>query len=639
MKAFVIDVARFLSFSEKNSDGDSAFNKKKNQFSIPLYQREYTWTERQVGDFLKDISVTNKFLGNVMLEEKEDHYEIIDGQQRLTTIILILSGLYNCIGREAEKETRDQKPVRSLIMNEKGIILRNQSVDEYLCKEQNRLKLIIREENDIYFQKTAFERTMGIIEEFFKDKPLYELKEFLDKLKRCEMNVLLKRSCDEGEDVERIFIDINFKLKSLERDDIFKGHCFNICDPEDYEELKTSWVSLYRCAKEFAREGNLPMKSSDPDLKNALQEFIYNYLVIRKNEEGQITKNLKKDYYVGDRYILQGRGAEFVFSLLEDMTEFGNSVIEFGRDIDRDSYIFKDICNDAEAHAHEADILMSLKKMCRQIVRGKQHYSKVSFQMLIYYLKKEERLNSEMTFEIWKKIVSNYFVYAYLFRFLVSKEKQSVNTALFEVLYSESECSAVNIDKAVKKMRNGVLDNIQIESGFNIRNAYTLYSIIDFFDSNKNFIRAVYSETEENREHLIIPKKSNMQIEWKCGEAGHTFRLKNPGLNVYRNSIANNIILKKQLNEKIERGDIVEKISTIEKYFDSHLPKHIEIIFNEIRSMSTYEKLSDLKKSKESDMEAIEQSYEKFIEEYFSEDTVERVVSSMKRAFRDAFRN
>ena len=66
-------------------------------FTVKSYQRGYKWTVQQVFDLLEDISAFNKddafyCLQPLALVEHEDtEYEVIDGQQRLTTIFIILS--------------------------------------------------------------------------------------------------------------------------------------------------------------------------------------------------------------------------------------------------------------------------------------------------------------------------------------------------------------------------------------------------------------------------------------------------------------------------------------------------------------------------------------------------------------------
>lgn len=71
------------------------------QFFIPAYQRGYRWTTRQVTDLLNDIkefqykAKKNEFycLQPIVVKKNEDKWEVVDGQQRLTTIYIILNYL------------------------------------------------------------------------------------------------------------------------------------------------------------------------------------------------------------------------------------------------------------------------------------------------------------------------------------------------------------------------------------------------------------------------------------------------------------------------------------------------------------------------------------------------------------------
>lgn len=81
-------------------------------FFIPAYQRGYRWTEQQVTDLLNDIwdfieSDPTKeewyCLQPVVVKTKNEQWELIDGQQRLTTIFLILKYLEKFV--ESERKT------------------------------------------------------------------------------------------------------------------------------------------------------------------------------------------------------------------------------------------------------------------------------------------------------------------------------------------------------------------------------------------------------------------------------------------------------------------------------------------------------------------------------------------------------
>ena len=87
----------------------------KKQYVIPVYQRNYEWAEEHCKKLFDDIITAHKedkyhFTGSVVyapLESKNkiDPYVIIDGQQRLTTIYLLIKALIDCAEDESDKET------------------------------------------------------------------------------------------------------------------------------------------------------------------------------------------------------------------------------------------------------------------------------------------------------------------------------------------------------------------------------------------------------------------------------------------------------------------------------------------------------------------------------------------------------
>ncbi len=90
----------------------------KNIFNIPEYQRAYAWGTQQLSEFLDDINNQkldrNYFLGTVLFEEqkKENSYnliDIVDGQQRLTTIIIFMATLINRLTELSETEEEQEE--------------------------------------------------------------------------------------------------------------------------------------------------------------------------------------------------------------------------------------------------------------------------------------------------------------------------------------------------------------------------------------------------------------------------------------------------------------------------------------------------------------------------------------------------
>ena len=87
-------------------------------FDIPPYQRPYAWTEEQTGKLFddlyeaykdRDLSEDNYFLGSIVLikDENTPHADIIDGQQRLTTLTIFLAVLASKLPDTSAAELRD----------------------------------------------------------------------------------------------------------------------------------------------------------------------------------------------------------------------------------------------------------------------------------------------------------------------------------------------------------------------------------------------------------------------------------------------------------------------------------------------------------------------------------------------------
>ncbi len=85
-------------------------------YSIPNYQRDYAWKDKNFRDLWEDLeeAIDNKkdqghFIGTMVVAKNEDNkklYDIIDGQQRTTTIFMLLHVLANEQNEKDKQETR-----------------------------------------------------------------------------------------------------------------------------------------------------------------------------------------------------------------------------------------------------------------------------------------------------------------------------------------------------------------------------------------------------------------------------------------------------------------------------------------------------------------------------------------------------
>ena len=87
------------------------FDSSQKNYEIPVYQRAYSWDKKNWEMFLEDIieqlhGDNNYFYGNILLEtiKKDRNYEIIDGQQRLTTLTIFIRALLNTLKQRENDE-------------------------------------------------------------------------------------------------------------------------------------------------------------------------------------------------------------------------------------------------------------------------------------------------------------------------------------------------------------------------------------------------------------------------------------------------------------------------------------------------------------------------------------------------------
>ncbi|MDE7431098.1 MAG: DUF262 domain-containing protein, partial [Lachnospiraceae bacterium] len=158
MRAFIINLGQLFKMDSELS-GNQNFLEAKRKLLIPLYQREYKWTDDRILTLLNDINTQNKFLGNIILDELDDCYEVVDGQQRLTTCMLILAALYSkYCGKPMEQEF-----IMGLLKPFGFFLLQNDSIKDYLLIENGTISICIDSANDIYRQEKIFKNAYEII--------------------------------------------------------------------------------------------------------------------------------------------------------------------------------------------------------------------------------------------------------------------------------------------------------------------------------------------------------------------------------------------------------------------------------------------------------------------------------------------
>ena len=184
-KCMIQSVNKYHIYEILSSDGNF-------YYTIPKYQREYTWSYREWEALYDDISENNDeyFIGSIICIPLGDainpYLEVIDGQQRLTTISLFLTAIYTCLKEHRDDLCDDDEDVLPSLR--KSLKSKN---------SPNEMKLVPQIQN---FNKDDFDHLMnetGLRKASAPKHPYYPMR----KIVRC-YTYFLKRIDKEMEGME-----------------------------------------------------------------------------------------------------------------------------------------------------------------------------------------------------------------------------------------------------------------------------------------------------------------------------------------------------------------------------------------------------------------------------------------------------
>ena len=236
------------------------------RFKIPSFQREYSWSRDKVNDFWEDlvsgVESENYFLGLVILTAQDGVMNVVDGQQRLVTLVLLAKAIKNKakkINRNAladliestflrfidyssdDKSSRisfadsdDNNTFQSILGNEE-----ESAIDASDLKEDSPSRLMIE----------AFDHLVKMLNEYLQDdetafKLIGKLAEFI--MERLHFAVFVHS--DESS-AYRIFEVINIRGLDLTTADLLKNYVLREASKGDEERQYNEWQ---RISKEFS---------------------------------------------------------------------------------------------------------------------------------------------------------------------------------------------------------------------------------------------------------------------------------------------------------------------------------------------------------------------------------------------------
>ena len=618
MISFVIKIADLFKMDSHLENGIN-FNPEKKRMVIPMYQREFKWDDERILSLLTDLSRNSKFLGLIILDETESKYEIVDGQQRLTTLFLSLVVLFNHYWNHA----LEQESIKRLLTPFDRILLENDTIGDYLSLQDDKYKLNI--ENDVYAQKEDFHRAYRIIENFIESiRENTGINDFKQKLLDSQVLVLLNDTHNRSHPVEQLFLDINEKSKHLEVEDIFKGHCFEKYDEEFHSELKNKLVELKKNATLFQLYG----------FKDTT-EYIYTYLLETDS------KSLPGNLTIAGKHYLQEKTMDETDILIRSMIQFGEKINRFYENLRCTDYRFIDLCQNSNEYRHTEDHL-SLKQMCCAVLTlPGAIYQKLPLMYFVQYLLTHEELSSEIRHSDIKKIITNLYIYTFLFALSGEKKSKSKMDHTIRNALS-SDAPIPNVVRAAKELREIYREDFCINESYSFEKLCFIYSVTDNYSANNNWISFVYArEKSYNLEHFVIPDNRRKIITWKTETTNFDIPVTPNVVTQFKKHMVNYLVMDEDLNGDLGHYDIVYKIEGIKKWYDQrgeHIPKHLMSIIDFIERMDEYLALKRAKENNEPE-DIVIGKYEVFINAYFSEEIIERNKHRIQDLFKRSFEN
>ena len=276
------------------------------RFLIPVYQRKYEWKQENCLQLYKDLCRLSKecrpshFFGsivaNVVTKNAIFEHHIIDGQQRITTVMLMFLAMYNLLSEGKLRSESDS--------------LKEEIYETYLIskfkKGEERFRLV-----PVASDREAFHKLFGAKEdydkasnltinyEFFYDLLLHEeitLDELNDAINKLQ---IINITLDPGDNAQLIFESLNSTGLALEEGDKIRNYILMGQEPSAQEKLFNDY-----------------WKKIENLTQDQVSEFIRDYLSIKQ----QSTPNINSVYPVFKRYVEENELT--IESVLEDLLKY-----------------------------------------------------------------------------------------------------------------------------------------------------------------------------------------------------------------------------------------------------------------------------------------------------------------------------
>ena len=298
------------------------------QFSIPIFQRDFCWTREQCRDMWKAVIAAGNdekkrehFIGSIVYVAADEvgaafqNWLVIDGQQRLTTLTLLLTALRDCI-RESSWSGGDDSPTSNQI--DSSFLKNSHDVDQrsyklVLRRIDNETLHALLDGNDISDSEYGISELVRDCYKFFKDR-ISEPECNFDRVYRgvgrlSIVDVRLDRQIDNP---QLIFESMNSTGVDLSQSDLVRNYLLmGLGESEQTQFYKNYWSKI----ESYFRTS-----------RDVFDSFLRDYVAFKSESTEQTRTDRVYDAF---KIFRQGSSDVPLDTLLKDMTNVARTYASF----------------------------------------------------------------------------------------------------------------------------------------------------------------------------------------------------------------------------------------------------------------------------------------------------------------------
>lgn len=259
-------------------------------YIVPPYQREYVWKEKNISQLLNDIYEeyiddrnSEYFIGSIVVNKREDgSYEVIDGQQRLTTLFISLCALKTLFENSPEHLREIEGLLTSQKSNDRGEFNQSRHLDLQYEDSSEVLDAIL--ENKILEKKLSgssenIKEGFNTVYEYLKTN--FQKQEDLIKFYGYFMHKVnfVQIETPSVSDALKIFETINERGVGLNSMDLLKNLIFQQLEKDDFQKINNEWKII---TKTLEKHNQKPLRF--------LRYFIMANYLVRDTKDGEVIR-------------------------------------------------------------------------------------------------------------------------------------------------------------------------------------------------------------------------------------------------------------------------------------------------------------------------------------------------------------